>query len=126
MHDQHVQQLAAQRRALDAAFDADVHLAAAGRLRGADGLAVELSPEWVVSARKGYAAARDILAEQARLADANHAVRLDNLAAAAEAVDMTEQLITLQWSIAEPLRQEFINLRRRLFHDNGTNAARAE
>jgi len=50
--------------ALDAGFDADVRLVAAGGLIGPDGQPVGLSPEWVISARKGYAAARGALADQ--------------------------------------------------------------
>jgi uncharacterized protein YciI len=116
LHDQQLQQFQAQQQTLDAAFDADVRLVAAGQLTDADGRPVELDPEWIISARKGYSAARDILAQQARQADAAHTIHMDNLDAAAEAIHLAEQLITLQWSLAEPLRQQFVNLRRRLFH----------
>lgn len=116
LHEQHLQQLAARQKALDAAFDADVRLVAAGQLQTPDGQPVDLTAAWVIDARKGYAAARDILASQARQAASVHATHLDNLNASAEAIDLAEQLITLQWSVAEPLRQQFMNLRRRLFH----------
>ncbi len=116
LRNQQLQHLQAQQQALDAAFDADVQRVAAGRLENTDGEPLTLTPEWVISARRGYSAARDLLAQQARQADAVHHIHMDNLNAATEAIDLAEQLITLQWSLAEPLRQQFVNLRRRLFH----------
>jgi hypothetical protein len=102
---------------LDQAFDADVRLAASGQLRNAGGQAVSLTPEWVISARKGYAAARDAVASQARTAETQHAMSMDNLDAADEALDMASQLTVRQWQISEQVRQTLINSQRRLLHE---------
>jgi hypothetical protein len=115
-HAELARRLEAQAASLDAAFDADVRLAAAGKITDAEGKAVAFTPEWVIAARKGYAAARDLLAEQGRSAEAAHATRLDNLAAADEALDMASQLILQQWALSEKVRQELINVQRRLSH----------
>ena len=109
-------QLNAQIASLDAAFDADVRLVAAGQIKDAQGGILTLTPEWVISARKGYAAARDLLAGQMRSAEAVHVTRLDNLQAADEALDMASQLIVQQWAVTERIRQELINMQRRLIH----------
>jgi hypothetical protein len=85
--------LDSQRSALDAAFDADVRLAAAGQIKRPDGSAVEMTPQWVIDARKGYAAARDALADQARLQQTAHDAAMDNIAAADEALTLAEQLL---------------------------------
>ncbi len=106
--------LDAQVAALDAAFDADVRLVGAGQLATADGQPVALTPEWVISARKGYAAARGLLAEDRRSAEAAHATRLDNLKAADEALDLAAQLIARQWAVSEQVRQQLIEVHRRL------------
>lgn len=103
-HAQLIQQMEAQQAALDAAFDADVTLAAAGGITDAQGQPVTFSPQWVISARRGYIAARDALAEQVRATEAAHAVRQDNLTAADEALDMAAHLIVTQWNIAERLK----------------------
>ena len=86
------------RRSLDTAFDADVRLVAAGGIVTADGEPVTLSPEWVISARQGYGAAREALVEQMLAMEADHAVRQDNLVAADEAIDQAGRLM-LQWSL---------------------------
>ncbi len=117
--DQHTElanRLESQTASLDTAFDADVRLVAAGQIKNSDGKPVALTPEWVISARKGYAAARDLLAKQARSAEAAHATRLDNLNAADEALDMATQLIVQQWAITNRIRQELINVQRRLIN----------
>ena len=110
------QYLNGQVASLDAAFDADVRLAAAGQLKNPQGNPLTLTPEWVISARKGYAAARDLVGSQTRSADALHATRMDNLRAADEALDMASQLIVQQWQLTDRVRQELINVQRRLIN----------
>lgn len=116
-HAEIVKRLEAQMFALDSAFDADVRLAAAGQIKDAEGAAVELSPEWVISARKGYIAARDLLSKQIQSSQMAHANRRDNLKAADEALDMASQLIVRQWNVAERIRQHLLNVQRRSVHD---------
>ncbi|MCD4823578.1 MAG: hypothetical protein K8S55_03155 [Phycisphaerae bacterium] len=106
-----------QLAALDAAFDADVRLAAAGGIKNAAGKPVGLSADWVISARKGYAAVRNILAQQAQAARDVHAVELDNLRAGDEALQMAAELTIAQWNIAERLKQEFRKLQNRIAAD---------
>lgn len=118
-HEQIVQQYRTQQAALDAAFDADVRRAAAGELRNARGEPVAFSAEWVVSARKGYAAARDLLAEQIRREEEVHAVEQDNLAAAGEALQMAEELTVLQWNVGERFKQQFLRLMQPKETDHG-------
>jgi hypothetical protein len=115
-HDDLVKQLEANKAALDAAFDADVALAAAGGLKDANGQAVPFTPQWVISARRGYAAARDVLAQQVQQVDAANAVNQDNLNAADESLDMAAQLIIAQWNVAERLRTQLLNAQRSLTH----------
>ena len=109
--------LSERQSALDAAFDADVALVAAGQIRDATGEPVALTPEWVVSARKGYAAARDLVAADIRSAEKAHATRMDNLQAGDQALDMASQLIVRQWSVSEQIRQRLIESQRRLAHE---------
>ena len=103
-----------QAKALDSAFDADVRLVAGGQLADAAGKPVKLTAEWVISARKGYAAASGMIADQKRNAEAAHAVHLDNLNAADEALDMASQLIVQQSSLTQKLKQHLIGIQRRL------------
>ncbi len=116
-HREIVKRLAAQMAALDSAFDADVRLVGAGQIRTGEGTPVELSPEWVISARKGYIAARDLLNEQVQSSQAAHAARRDNLKAADEALEMASELIVRQWNIAERVKQHVLNVQRRIIHD---------
>ncbi|MBN1942718.1 MAG: hypothetical protein JW849_05420 [Phycisphaerae bacterium] len=118
-HERLVGQYQAQQAALDAAFDADVRLAAAGQLKNARGEPVELSADWIVSARKGYAVARDLLAEQIRKETETHAVEQDNIAAAVEALQMAEELTVLQWNVSERFKQQFLKLTQQKEADNG-------
>ena len=111
-HAELLQHIEAQQAAMDAAFDADVTLAAAGGITDARGQPVPFTPRWVISARRGYIAARDELAGQIRQAEAAHAVRQDNLAAADEALDMASQLIVAQWNIAERLKTLLLTAQR--------------
>lgn len=113
-HEALVQQLEAQQGALDAAFDADVKLVAAGGITDATSQPVALSPQWVISARKGYIAARDELGLQIRSVEAVHAIRQDNLSAADDALDMASQLIVAQWNIAERLKTVLLTAQRRI------------
>ena len=103
--------------ALDAGFDADVRLVAAGGLIGPDGQPVGLSPEWVISARKGYAAARGALADQRTRRADQTAREKDNLAAAGEALDMAMQLILQQYAVGERLRNLLLTAQRRIVHE---------
>ncbi|MCJ7544568.1 MAG: hypothetical protein MUP47_08425 [Phycisphaerae bacterium] len=111
-HAQLVEHIEAQQAALDAAFDVDVTLAAAGGITDAQGQPVQFTPQWVISARRGYIAARDALAEQVRTAEAAHAIRQDNLTAADEALDMASQLIVAQWNITERLKTFLLSAQR--------------
>ena len=109
-----IKQLAAQQAALDAAFDADVRLAASGQIKDAAGKEIGLSSDWVISARKGYIAARDVLSNQIQQSQAATAVRIDNLHASDEALDMASQLIIQQQGLAIKLEQQLINMQRKL------------
>lgn len=111
------EQIDAQRAALAAAFDADVRLAASGQIPGADGQPVELSPEWVISARKGYAAALGMLAEQDRQATAAHATRMDNLAAAGECLQMARELLLRRAELTGRVRGILERIERRWTHE---------
>jgi len=90
--------------ALGRAFDADVRLVAAGRVTDADGNAVALTPEWVISARQGYSVGRDLLEQQVLQHQAAHAVRLDNLAASDEALEMAGDILLRQAAVGEKVR----------------------
>ncbi len=115
-HAELIRQMEAQSAALDTAFDTDVRLAAAGQIADDDGKTVPFTPQWVISARKGYIAARDQIAAHIRAADAAHATRQDNLAAADEALDMAGQLIVAQWNIAENFKAHLITAQRSFAH----------
>ncbi|MBS3734472.1 MAG: hypothetical protein KGY99_06045 [Phycisphaerae bacterium] len=112
-----LERIAARRAALDAAFDADVARVASGELTDAAGAPVALTAEWVISARKGYAAARDALAEQARAAEQAHATRADNLAAADEALAMAQELIVRQWALRDRVQKTVLTLYRSIRYD---------
>ena len=99
---------------LDEAFDADVRLVAAGHIRDADGGPIALTPEWVIAARKGYVAARDALGDQSAVRQADHAVRMDNLKAADEALDMAAQLVLQRQALADHVRDALLAAQRRL------------
>ena len=97
-----------QLRTLDDAFDADVKLVAAGQLTGPDAQPVPLSADWVISARRGYAFARDTLATQFASETHAHAIQLDNLAAATEALHLANELTVLQWNVSARIKQAFL------------------
>ena len=101
---------------MDVAFDADVKLVGAGKIEDASGQPVELTPQWVISARKGYAAARDLIGEKIRLAEALHATRMDNVRAADEALEMASQLVVQQSNLGLRIKQQLIAIQRRLVH----------
>jgi len=115
-HDARMLQFAQQQAALDAAFDTDVRLAEAGELRDAQGNPVAMDGRWVIGARKGYVAARDAVAQQARSAQAVHATRQDNLAAADEALQMARTLIIEQQGMSIRMRQ-YLNNQRQVTSD---------
>ncbi len=116
-HERWQDQIETQRDALAAAFDADVRLAASGQITGADGEPVELSPEWVICARKGYAAALGMLAEQDRRAQAAHATRMDNLAAARECLEMARELLLRRAELTGRVRGILERIERRWTHE---------
>lgn len=116
-HAEALSRLDAQKAALDSAFDADVRLVEAAKIRDAAGKPVPLSAEWVISARRGYAAARDALAEQHRRVQAEHACHLDNLSAADEALGMASRLILQHYALAQRARQIVHSLGRRLIRE---------
>lgn len=99
-----------QLAALDSAFDNDVRLVEAGQLKAADGNLVKLDADWVISARKGYAAVRTIMADQMRANQATGAIEIDNIDAAAEALEMAAQLTVLQWNVSEKIKQQFLKI----------------
>ena len=112
-HEALLSQYGSQQAALDAAFDADVRLVAAGGIQNADGETVELTPEWIISARKGYAAARDMVGQNIRSTEAAHAVRIDNLRVADESLEMASQIIVQQSNLTERIKQQLIGIQRR-------------
>ena len=112
-HEQIVRHFESQKRALDAAFDADVRLAAAGQITDPAGTPVAMTAEWIISARKGYAAARDIIDGQIASARQANATHTDNLAAADEALDLAGRLIVQQWSVGERIKQNVLDFQRR-------------
>ena len=95
---------------MDAAFDADVRLVAAGGITAPDGKAVALTPEWVISARKGYAAGRDTLTAQRQRMESGHSQQQDNLSAAAEALDLAKALIIQSSVLNEQARHILMSL----------------
>lgn len=115
-HEELLRQLKGQLAALDVAFDADVKLVGAGKIENASGQPVELTPQWVISARKGYTAARNLIGEKIRLTEAVHATRLDNIRAADEALEMASQLVVQQSSLGRRIKQQLITIQRRLVH----------
>lgn len=116
-HAEIVDRLKGQAAALDSAFDADVKLAAAGQIITPDGKTVAFTPQWVISARKGYIAARDMLADQVRSAEAAHAAGQDNLKVADESLQMASHLIVQQWNVAEQIKQHVLSIQRSLVND---------
>jgi len=99
-----------------AAACAALAVAAAGDIEGPDGKPTNLTAEWVISARKGYAAARDLIGNEARLAELASLARTDNLKAADEALDMAAELILQQAELTERVRQTLLDFHRRLSH----------
>ena len=116
-HAEAVGRLDALKAALDSAFDADARLIEAGKIQDAAGKPVPLSAEWVISARRGYAAARDALAQQHRHLEAEHACHLDNLSAADEALAMAGTLILQHYALTGRARQIIHALGRRLIRE---------
>lgn len=112
-HQQELDALAGLQKSLDAAFDSDARLAEAGRIHGPGGQPVALSAEWVISARKGYAAARDALADNRTGLEKAHATHLDNLSAARDSLDLAAQLIVLQSDVSQRVKETLLNLQRR-------------
>ncbi len=115
-HAELITHLRRQLAALDSAFDADVRLAEGGQIPGPTSQPVKLTAQWVISARKGYAAARDLLAGQMRSAEISHAARVDNLRAGDEALEMASQLIVRQWSVGERIGRKILETHGRLVH----------
>jgi len=109
-HDDLVARHKAQLSALDTAFDSDVRLAAAGGIKNSKGEPVALTPEWVISARRGYTAVRNIMAQQMQKTQTAHTTQLDNIKAADEALEMAGQLTVMQWNISEQFKQQFMKL----------------
>jgi hypothetical protein len=116
-HASALEQLARTQSALDAAFDADAGLVEAGKITDPSGKPVPLTADWVISARKGYAAGREALAEQRRRLEAAHATHLDNLAAASEALELAKRLIIQHSSLAARAHQFVMSLQRRSSND---------
>ncbi len=120
-HSQLVRQLKATQAALDSAFDADVRLAAGRQIKDAEGSPIALSPEWIISARKGYIAARDAIAEQILSAESVHLIQQDNLHAADEALEMAANLVIQQALISDRIKQYLMKIQRRLISDTGAD-----
>ncbi len=117
VHNEILQRLQSQVSALDSAFDVDVRLVAAGQILDANDNPVELSSQWVISARKGYIAARDLTTKQIQLSKAAHVKRLDNLKTSAEALKMASNLIVQQWNVANRIKQHILEVQRRFIND---------
>lgn len=102
-----------QLASLDAAFDADVKLIAAGGLTDKDGKAVEMTSDWVISARKGYSTAAGVIGKAMIQSHQAYATDLDNIAAANEALQLANELVVLQWNVGERFKQQFLQLQQR-------------
>lgn len=111
------QQLDSALSSLDAAFDADVRLVEAGKITDSTGKTIPLSAEWVISARKGYAAARNALGQHRGRVETAHATHQDNLAAAGEALALAKILILEHSSLTARARSLLTALQRRFIHD---------
>jgi len=109
-HGEIVRFLAAQDGALDVAFDADVKLIAAGAIKDKAGNAVPLSADWVISARKGYSAAKSIVSAEIRSAEIAQSIRQDNLAAGVDALDLAKKLIIMQMNLSENMKGWLMSL----------------
>ncbi len=116
-HADELARLETVKKALDAAFDADAKLAEAGKILDSAGDPVPFTAEWVVSARKGYAVARDALAEQRSRLEAGHRTHLDNLAAAGQALELAKTLILQQSALTGRAREFLAALARRESND---------
>ncbi len=109
-HERIVAQTKAQAAALDEAFDRDVRMAEAGQITDTAGQPVEFTAEWVISARRGYAAARDMLHEQLARQRAAHAADADNLDAADKALEMAAELIVYRSSLTGRLKRHLLDI----------------
>jgi len=109
--------LEALKKALDGGFDADAKLAEAGKILDSAGDPIPFTAEWVISARKGYAVARDALAEQRSRLEAEHRTHLDNLTAAEQALELAKTLILQQSALTGRARQFVAALARRADDD---------
>lgn len=106
-----------QLAALETAFDADVKLVSTGSLKDADGKPVEMTADWVISARKGYSAAVSAISTHVVKAQQVYATDLDNIAAANEALQLANELVVLQWNVGERFKQQFLQLQQRSTND---------
>lgn len=113
-HRQELQRLESQKDALGRAFDNDVKLVSAGQITRPDGSPVQLTAEWTIAARKGYAAGLDLLTQQQLAAAENHAQRMDNLQAARECLDMAAELILQRQRIIGTVRSRLTTVYRRM------------
>jgi hypothetical protein len=115
-HAEQIKGIEGQSAELDAAFDADVRLVASGQITDANPGApgpVKLTAEWVISARKGYAAAKKALTDKLVASQLTHATDLDNVQAGAEALDMARTLIVMQQNLSANIKGWLLSLQRR-------------
>jgi hypothetical protein len=115
-HAEQIKGIESQSAELDAAFDADVRLVASGQITDANPGApgpVKLTAEWVISARKGYAAAKKALTDKLVASQQTHATDLDNVQAGAEALDMARTLIVMQQNLSANIKGWLLSLQRR-------------
>lgn len=117
MYEQQQKMYRSQITALDDGFDADVKMIAAGGIKTAEGETVTLTPEWIISARQGYSAARAAIETQMLAAEKNNMIEQDNLKVGIESLDMAQELEIMQWNIAEAFKVQFKKLTER--NDNG-------
>lgn len=103
-----------QMAALDAAFDADVRLAATGKIVDAQNVPITLTADWIISARKGYVAGRDIIAESIRTEQKAHDTDLDNITASREALGRAITLIVMQSNLSENTKGWVLSAQRAL------------
>lgn len=102
-----------QLAALDAAFDADAKLIASGGLKDKDGKAIEITADWIISARKGYSAAVGAVNNHMIKSQQVYATDLDNITAASEALQYANELVVMQWNVGERFKQQFLQLQQR-------------
>ncbi len=102
---------------LDSAFDADLTLIEAGQIKDSNGQPIPLTGSWVITARKGYIAVRDILWDQIQSAETAHRQSLENIKTTHEVLERACELIVSQWQVAEKVKQHVLHVQRRILNE---------